>query len=220
MAGRSFLQRFARDENGGAAEYALVLPLAVLILLGIIDSGRYMWEVSRVEKATQAGARIAAVTAMIPQGVANYSYSIAGGLPQGQPVTAAGFPGVTCTGTTTGVNCSWIGSPTSAYALDPSAAAFDQIYDRMVQFLPGLDPADVQVDYTHSGLGFAGDPSGPDVSPIITVRVLNAQFTPLTSWILGTWGMPEAPYSISQEDGIGTCFEEFPGANASACDLS
>lgn len=220
---RRFFTRFLRDESGAAAEYALVLPLAVLLFIGILDGGRYMWQLSRAEKATQAGARIAAVTAMIPQGLANYTYAVAGGLPQGSVVGESVFRRVRCTGTGTaaspGVNCVWEGTQTSSYALAPSAAAFDQVYDRMEQFMPGLRPTEVQVVYTNSGLGFAGDPSGPDVSPIITVRLVGVQFSPIFRGIYGTWGMPTAEYSISQEDGVGACFEEYPGANAANCDL-
>lgn len=213
------LRAFIRDERGAAAEFAMVLPLAVIFMFAIIDGGRYLWEVNRAEKATQAGARIAAVTAMIPQGVADYSYSISAGVPQGAAVGTGDFPGVTCTGAVGSVDCAWLGSPNNAYALNPNAAAFDQIFKRMTHFLPNLEPAEVQVVYSNSGLGFAGDPTGPDVAPIITVRLLDVDFTPWMSGIFGTWGLPSSDYSLPQEDGIGTCFEEHPGASAAACDL-
>src|SRR3546814_13933585 len=54
------------DERGGpAAEFALILPLILLFRLGIIDVGRYAWEINRAEKATQTGARWAAATEMM-----------------------------------------------------------------------------------------------------------------------------------------------------------
>ena len=40
-----------------AAEFALVLPAALLLLFGIIDVGRYAWQLNEYEKATQMGAR-------------------------------------------------------------------------------------------------------------------------------------------------------------------
>ena len=56
-----------RDERGAsAAEFALVLPLLLLLLFGIIDAGRLAWEFNRAEKATQVGARVAVVTDPIP----------------------------------------------------------------------------------------------------------------------------------------------------------
>ena len=58
MIRRLLLDRTASS----AAEFAMVLPLLILFLFGIIDGGRYMWEVNKAEKATQAGARVAIAT--------------------------------------------------------------------------------------------------------------------------------------------------------------
>ncbi|WP_246444371.1 TadE family protein [Sphingomonas sediminicola] len=55
-----------RDDGATAAEFAMVLPLLILFLFGIIDVGRYMWTLNQVEKATQMGARMAVVTNMVP----------------------------------------------------------------------------------------------------------------------------------------------------------
>ena len=44
------LRSFARDERAtSAAEFALVLPVMLFFLLGIIDVGRFMWYVSQAE---------------------------------------------------------------------------------------------------------------------------------------------------------------------------
>ena len=54
--------RLLRDRSAAsAAEFALVLPLLIVFLLGIIDAGRFMWEYNEAEKATQMGARYAVV---------------------------------------------------------------------------------------------------------------------------------------------------------------
>ena len=64
-----------RDRRGAsAAEFALVLPLLILLLFGIIDAGRFMWEINRAEKATQVGARMAVVTDPVSRGLVNHSY--------------------------------------------------------------------------------------------------------------------------------------------------
>ena len=56
----------ATDCDGAAgAEFALVLPLLILFLFGMIDVGRYMWTINQLEKATQVGARWAVVTDMV-----------------------------------------------------------------------------------------------------------------------------------------------------------
>ena len=50
------VRSFLRDERAtSAAEFALVLPVMLFFLLGIIDVGRFMWYVSQAEKATQIG---------------------------------------------------------------------------------------------------------------------------------------------------------------------
>ncbi len=64
-----------RDRSAAsAAEFALVLPLLLLFLFGIIDAGRFMWEYNKAEKATQVGVREAVVTDVIPGGLATASY--------------------------------------------------------------------------------------------------------------------------------------------------
>src|SRR5689334_406020 len=89
--------------GASAAEFALVLPI---LLLGIIDAGRWLWTYNRAEKVTQMGARFAAVAAPIANQVnASFNGVTCGGttLTQGDLIPASCFTKVTCTsdGTTT-----------------------------------------------------------------------------------------------------------------------
>lgn len=199
-----------RDESGAAAEFALVLPLMVVLFFGIIDGGRYMLEINRAEKATQAGARAAAVTRMIPAGLIDYSFSVDSGVPQGSAVPLADFPGVECTGGTSAPSCSWLDTPANMIDLAPDQASFDVVLARMQDFMPDLAADDIVITYSNAGLGFAGDPGGPDIAPIVTVRLADdVAFEPILSAVFGvTLPLPSAPYSIAQEDGMGMCFEE------------
>ena len=62
---RSFTRapgRFAFGQHGTAAiEYSIILPVLLLFLLGIMDTGRLLWTYSTLYRATEAAARCAAV---------------------------------------------------------------------------------------------------------------------------------------------------------------
>src|SRR3546814_6468170 len=75
------LTRLARSSSGAtAAEFAMVLPLILIFLLGIIDVGRLMWTWNRAEKATQMGVRFAVVADMVPGNLAAYDFALQGGI--------------------------------------------------------------------------------------------------------------------------------------------
>jgi len=58
--------RRGADARGATAiEYAIILPVLLLLLLGITDLGRLMWVQGTLEYATAAAARCAAVDSVI-----------------------------------------------------------------------------------------------------------------------------------------------------------
>jgi hypothetical protein len=79
-------------------------------------------------------------------------------------------------------------------------AAFKNIVDRMKLFLPQIDYSNVTVIYSSSGLGYAGNPNGADISPLVTVQLSGLQFTPITSFLLTAINMPAATTSLTAED--------------------
>ena len=90
------LARLARDRGGAsAAEFALVLPLLILFLLGIIDVGRLMWTSNQAEKATQVGVRAAVVTNAIPADL-DVDFAEDYDLVGGDPVPTSVFSSTTC----------------------------------------------------------------------------------------------------------------------------
>jgi hypothetical protein len=75
----------------------------------------------------------------------------------------------------------------------------------MRDFLPAIQDSNVVVEYAGSGLGFAGDPNGPDIAPLITVRLQSMEFTPITLVLFdGRVGLPDFAYSLTAEDASGT----------------
>ncbi len=193
---------YLRDNAGGpAAEFALVLPLALLFLFGIIDVGRYMWEVNRAEKATQTGARWAVVTDMIASDLAEFSFAINGGITQGDIIPESAFPGVICGSSG---NCTCVSGGTCSFGLTRDPNAFNSLVGRMDDIKPDISNENVSVTYAYSGIGFAGDPNGSDVAPLVTVTVSGLNFTPLLGTFFGiSFNLPDLSYSLTLEDGQG-----------------
>ena len=63
------LPRFSfifRRRGTAAIEYAIVLPVLLLFVLGIMDTGRLLWTYVTIYRATEAAARCAAIAAAVP----------------------------------------------------------------------------------------------------------------------------------------------------------
>jgi Flp pilus assembly pilin Flp len=199
--------RLVRACHGAtAAEFALVLPTLIAFLLGIIDAGRLMWTWNRAEKATQVGVRYAVVTEVIPRGLASYSFSVSGGIPPGDTIPKTSFGGASCNSPSTGmVTCACYTGQNCPPLGIASVADFQSITARMQRFMPDITESNVVVDYAYSGLGYAGDPSGTDVAPLVTVRLRGMTFTPLLfQFFGGTVALPDFRASLTLEDGAGT----------------
>jgi len=195
--------RLLRSDTRGAsgAEFALVLPLLLILLFGLIDGGRFMWEFNRAEKATQMGARYAVVTdPVVGSGFYDYSFSINDGVPQGQQVPTDDFDNASCSNG----SCTCVGGGIcDAVAYDDTA--FQAIVSRMSAFYPPITPDDVVVEYKNVGVGYAGDPNGPDVEPMVTVKLQNLSFRPITCLVFAcSITMPNFSASVTSEDLAGS----------------
>lgn len=196
-----------RDTRGaGAAEFALVVPLLILLIFGVIDGGRYLWEVNRVKKATQMGVRFAVVTNPVEGGLMTESYvgktvtvgGVTRTLTQGDVIPREALGKITCT--VDGCTTTGVGVTTPSF----NSAAFTAIVDRMQLFDGAIGDENVEVIYTGSGLGFAGDPNGSDIAPLVTVSLKDMTFTPIASLQLVDFNIPTASSSLTAEDFSGT----------------
>lgn len=219
------LSKFLRHENGAsAAEFALVLPVALLFFLGIIDIGRYFWIMNEMEKAVQAGTRYAVATDVVAGGLNGADYTTVtcpggGAVNPGDTICREALGTVTCRSGGSGVSCSCVQSQDSGGTavanscpgtLTPyNTAAFNSIVHRMQVIYGGIAPANVSVSYAGSGIGYAGDPAEDDagaalgdVSPIVTVAVDSVRFRSMSLLGVGI-RLPGFRYSQTLEDGDG-----------------
>jgi hypothetical protein len=196
---------WANRQGASAAEFALVLPLLLLLMFGIIDAGRYMYAVNMAEKATQAGARVAIVTTPLVSEIVttNYVGKNVGGtiLTQGDRVPAGALGLITCTN----AGCTCVTQPCPSDTLTHNPSAFTAILlPRMQALMPDIAASNVLVEYRGSGLGFAGDPNGADIAPLVTVRLTQVQLPLLSTLMFASLGLPSVSTTLPAEDLSGT----------------
>jgi Flp pilus assembly pilin Flp len=168
-----WLARLRRDERGATAvEFALVFGLLILLTLGSVEVGLMMWQWNSAEKATQAGARYAAVHDLVAPGLRDV----------GSEPTSGDY-GDWCTDRETGavnadcffatVTCT-AGSCSGGYGYDD--AAFTAIFTTMRSLFPQIERANVEIQYGFSGLGFIGRPGGQPMMVTVRLRSMTYDF--------------------------------------------
>jgi len=179
-----------------SVEFALVAAMFLTAILGITDFARVMWEWNAAAKATQAGARFAAVTDLIALDIKGFR-GLSHGLRTGSeiPVGAPGTSAVTCDAS----GC--VGDPGR---MDP--VAFAALVARLRRVNDRITAANVVVEYRHIGHGFVGNPVGPDLTPAVTVRLRAMTFQFVTPGLAGIFSipMPDFAATLTSEDGVAT----------------
>jgi len=195
------IARLVRDRRAAsAAEFAMVLPLLMILLFGIIDAGRFLWEFNEAEKATQMGVRYAVVTDPVMSGLASYDFATSSdAISAGSTVPTANFTSAACT---KGAPCNC--APKGAGVCSGNAlnsTALSNIAAHMALMYPAITDANVEVDYKNVGLGFAGNPDGADVSPLVTVKLRGLTFHPITCFVFAcSFNMPDFSAALTAED--------------------
>lgn len=210
---------FWRDQSGAAAaEFALVLPVALLFLLGIIDIGRYFWLINEGEKAVQMGTRYAVATGVITPGLNEASYvdfeCPGKTLKAGDTICREALGTITCTGTGAAVSCDCVDDPVGGGDSCPDLGTprldvFNAIVRRMQVVDSRIGASNVKISYSGSGIGFAGDPiedsdNNPlsEIAPVVTVEASGVRFRSISLLGLGI-RLPTFRYSQTLEDGDG-----------------
>jgi hypothetical protein len=74
----------------------------------------------------------------------------------------------------------------------------------MQQIKPDIAADNVEVVYRGSGLGYAGDPTGMAMSPLVTVRLKDLEFRPVTALLFASITMPSFATTLTAEDSVGS----------------
>lgn len=85
-----------------------------------------------------------------------------------------------------------------------NASAHDAVISRMRTLFPEVDQATVKIRYEGVNLGYAGNPYGSDVSPMVTVEMSGVTFTPITAFLLAAFNLPDFKAALTMEDGQGS----------------
>ena len=195
-----FLHRLARDQRGiSSIEFVIVASVFFMLIFGMVDFSRAMWEWNAAAKATHWGVRFAVVNDMVSKKMAGFSGVLAGveagsGIDPGVVVTDLGTDIFTCN------NSGCNGNGDIATSFDD--AAFGLIVAQMQMIYSRIGPENVVVEYRHVGLGIAGDSTSPDLHPLVTVSLRNITFDFVTPGLSGifTLTMPDYAASMTGED--------------------
>lgn len=133
----SFLRDLGRQESGAsAAEFALVLPILIALLIGTIDVGRMAWTKMEVQAAARAGANYALVNATFGFDAAKVASAVTSAtnlavtLPE-QPVKEYGCPDASA-GVAVVANaatpCASTGKPPGSYVTVKASTEYTPIW--------------------------------------------------------------------------------------------
>src|SRR6476620_9572406 len=104
--GRMPMLQFARDQDGSVMiEAAIMIPIIFVFVLGSIDFLMAFYQWNAASKAVQLGARIAAVSDPVAQGLGDLSTNVVGTSGNPGDRTMPSFT-VTCSGSAATCTCS------------------------------------------------------------------------------------------------------------------
>ena len=194
----SFTRHFARDHDGSVlVETTILIPILFIFLLGAVDFSLAFYQWSAATKALQVGARIAAVSDPVADGLLDLSTTlVTGTVKAGDPMppfevtcndAAVSLGTCFCSkGSCTGMGTfSWDAmnkiicgrdTPTSGTECNYSTqcGATSYYFRGMCDLFPRITAARVKIRYTQTHLGFAGRIGGP--VPTIEVSLQNLPF--------------------------------------------
>ena len=194
-----------RDEGGAVMlEVTATIGLMLLVTFATVETGHlyYQWNVAT--KATQLGARLAAVSNPVTAQLLTLTGLEGGALP-GDPMPAFD---ITCSGAT--ASCTGGGYSTTAMNTlvfgrgDNQCNAALVTSDRalgMCDVFDRIRPQNVVIRYQYTGLGYAGRPGGAVPTVTVSLTGLTFDFVALNTLLgLGPITIPGLHTTITGED--------------------
>jgi hypothetical protein len=194
--------RFLRDERGSVMlEFTVTMWVFLLALFGVIEFSHLFYQWNIATKAVQHGARLAAVSNPVPQGLVTLT-GLEGGAMPGDPMPAFDFTctGYNCAGGNAAMDALVYGLNDTANGCTPDSPppprelGMCDIFDR-------ITPQNVVVRYQYTGLGYAGRPGGAVPTITVSLTGLNFNFYFLNGLLaLGPIPIPGLNTTITGED--------------------
>ena len=179
---QSNARRILINEDGAALiEAALVLPLILLLVFGLMEVSFYAWNLNLAAKAVQLGVRRAIVSDPLATGpglVRAESSAYWRDLPPGLRCLPAGRDPTPCP--TFAVTCDISAGCTcrgNACGFTLAGGRLTPILAAMRAVLPGIRSENVQVSYATNALGYVGRPAPVPVD--VTVRLISLEYESL-----------------------------------------
>ena len=167
------VSKIIRDCSGASlVEATLVFPIVMMVTFGTVDVLYMLHEWNLANKATYRGARVAVVSTPPAAAVST-------------PVYSSGHEGETCFDQATGAPDGAVACPTfdvTCTSATCNNAAFTAIVTAMQQVFPRIQPANVQIRYQTTGLGFSGRPGGLPMNVTVSIQCMSHQMFFLGQW--------------------------------------
>lgn len=160
--------RFARREEGGfQVEFAITLPILILLSIGLLEFSLIAFDYQRAAEATRRAVRFA----ILDNPIANTANLLAGQTIQ-------------CTSTGGEVSCTG-GSPADSpeYPPDTGDQNFQAMLALMRDVYDGIEEENVRVTYESTDVG--GEELIGGIIPLVTIEVINLQHELVTGSIIG-----------------------------------
>jgi hypothetical protein len=193
-------------------EVTVMMTIMFVFLLGAIEFLFAFYQWNAAAKAVQVGARIAAVSNPVAEGLNSLTFNV--GSFDATPGDPMPFFRIICDGGSERCTCSKEGACPAQLRYDANAmrtivygrgstscSDSTSFYDTgMCDIFARIKPANVVIVYTQTGLGFAARPGGPAPTITVSLKDLPLQTFFLSGLFHFNPNMPPLTTSVTAED--------------------